>query len=167
MPGLIQYVNLFDVITEDIFHFVMETLTDTMKVSFLSTDKSTTSSCVGDRTKVTINAVLHVFGFLCCVLPCSPKTHVALVGDQIQQPFLNPQQVGCRRHDHVDEDLWNDGDEGVLPGEGVEEGRHGVDDLGQRPVASQRSRGQSGNTLSGFCSDNAKQFFLQNRDTRR
>lgn len=61
-------------------------------------------------------------------------THVALVGDQVQQAFLDAQQVRRGRHHHVDEDLRHDGDEGVLPGEGVEEGGHGVDDLRQRPA---------------------------------
>lgn len=61
-------------------------------------------------------------------------THVTLVGDQVQQAFLDAQQVRRGRHHHVDEDLRHDGDERVLPGEGVEEGGHGVDDLRQRPA---------------------------------
>lgn len=61
-------------------------------------------------------------------------THVTLVGNQVQQAFLDTQQVRRGRHHHVDEDLWHDGDEGVLPGEGVEEGGHGVDDPRQRPA---------------------------------
>lgn len=45
--------------------------------------------------------------------------------------LLYPQQVRRRRHHHVNEDFWNYRDEGVLPGEGVEERRHGMDDLRQ------------------------------------
>lgn len=67
-------------------------------------------------------------------------TYVALVGDQVQQAFLDAQQVRRGRHHHVDEDLRHDGDEGVLPGEGVEEGGHGVDDLGQRPAEGRGQR---------------------------
>lgn len=67
-------------------------------------------------------------------------THVALVGDQVQQALLDAQEVRRGRHHHVDEDLRHDGDEGVLPGEGVEEGGHGVDDLGQRPAEGQGQR---------------------------
>lgn len=58
------------------------------------------------------------------------KTHVALVRHQVQQPLLDAQQVGGGRHDDVDQDLRDDGDEGVLPGEGVEQGGDGVEDLG-------------------------------------
>lgn len=88
--------------------------------------------------------------YMCLFFLSCPITHVVLVGDLVQQALLNPQQVGCGCHHHVDEDLRNDGDEGVLPGEGVEEGRHRVDDLGQRPVESQTSRGQSGNSVLRF-----------------
>lgn len=57
-------------------------------------------------------------------------THITLVGDQVQQPFLDPQQVGGRCHDYIDQDLWYNGDEGVLPGEGVKERCYCVNDLG-------------------------------------
>ena len=68
-------------------------------------------------------------------LTTTPKmhlgTHVTLFRDQVQVAFLDAQQVRCGRHDNVDKDLWDDGDEGVLPGEGVEKGHHSMDHLGQ------------------------------------
>lgn len=57
-------------------------------------------------------------------------THISLVRDLVQQVFLDPQQVGGGRHHHIDEDLRNNGDEGVLPGEGIKEGRYCMNDLG-------------------------------------
>lgn len=49
-------------------------------------------------------------------------THITLVGDQVQQALLDSQQVWGGRHHHVNQDFWNYGDEGVLPGEGIKEG---------------------------------------------
>lgn len=56
-------------------------------------------------------------------------THITLVGDQVQEAFLDSQQVGRGCHHYIDQDLWNNGDEGVLPGEGVKQGRDCMDDL--------------------------------------
>ena len=56
-------------------------------------------------------------------------THITLVGDQVQQMLLDSQQVGGGGHHHVDQDLRNNGDHGVLPGEGVQEGCHSMYDL--------------------------------------
>lgn len=57
------------------------------------------------------------------------RTHITLVGDQVQQALLDPQQVRGGRHHHVDQDFWNDGDEGVLPGERIKEGCYCMKDL--------------------------------------
>lgn len=57
-------------------------------------------------------------------------THITLVGDQVQQAFLDSQQVRGGSHHYIDQDLRNDGDEGVLPGEGVQEGCDCMNDLG-------------------------------------
>lgn len=57
-------------------------------------------------------------------------THISLVGDLVQQAFLDPQQVGGWCHHYIDQDLRNNGDKGVLPSKGVKEGCYCMNDLG-------------------------------------
>lgn len=60
----------------------------------------------------------------------SITTHVTLVSDLVQQAFLDSKQVGGGRHHYVDQDLRNNGDQGVLPDERVKEGCYSMNDLG-------------------------------------
>lgn len=97
-----------------------------MKVFFLFSDKSTTSSCdTGGRRSFQHEITGQVIHMRSKTFP-----YIALVGHFVQQPLLDSQQVGRGRHHHVDEDLRNDGDQGVLPGEGIQQGCYGMDDLG-------------------------------------
>ena len=58
-------------------------------------------------------------------------THITLVDGQVQQVLLDSQQIGGGCHHYINQDLWNNGDQGVLPGEGVKEGCYCMNDLGQ------------------------------------
>lgn len=94
---------------------VNETLTKAMKVFFLSSDKSTTSSCDteegghSNKNSPIKSLTCKVTGAFKDVL-FSVMTHIALVGHLVQQALLDSQQVGRGRHHYVDQDLRNDGD---------------------------------------------------------
>lgn len=88
-------------------------------------------SCLQIEGTVTFELVLKVFSSGTIVIfYLTEITYITLVSDQVQQVFLDSQQVGCGCHHYIDQDLWNNGDEGVLPGERVEEGCHCMNDLG-------------------------------------
>lgn len=54
-----------------------------------------------------------------------------LVQDPLQVPHLDADHEGCGAADGVEQALWDHGDVGVSPGEGVEESSHRMDALRQ------------------------------------
>lgn len=61
-------------------------------------------------------------------------THVTLVDDIIQFVLLHTKQVGSGCHDDINQHWRNDGDEGVLPCERIEQRRNRMQHLGQGTV---------------------------------
>lgn len=105
-------------------------LTETMKVSFLSSDKSTTSSWYRKKKRAECHSEAQTRPLSKWRNALLVITHITLVGHQVQQAFLDSQQVGGGSHHYIDQDLRDNGDEGVLPGEGVQEGCDCMNDLG-------------------------------------